>query len=104
MFPLKVDTFHSTSPAINNIIWRLLTGKRTRQTDPELVHLTDCIADLAKAFDVNLVSLLESGSYAAYHFLKYFLANNWTANAQIDSPKGFWELRSPPTSPSPWRA
>jgi len=50
-------------PAINNVVWRLLTGKRTAQDDPELVHLTDCICELFKGNDFrNVLRQIESNS------------------------------------------
>ncbi len=37
--------------ATNNVIWRLVTGRRTRQDDPELTRLTRTIADIFKNSD-----------------------------------------------------
>ena len=56
-------------PAINNVIWRILTGKRTKQSDLDLVYLTNCVSDL---FEANGPSKSLLGMLQAYSsiFLK----------------------------------
>ncbi len=47
--------------ATNNVIWRISTGKRTRQDDPELIDLTSRIVENFKTMDpsgpLNLIQM-----------------------------------------------
>ncbi len=45
-------------PATNNVIWRLVTGKRTSQDDPELKHFTGMIQKNFQFYDPSSVFAL----------------------------------------------
>ena len=45
-------------PATNNVIWRLVTGKRTSQDDPELKNFTEMIQKNFQFYDPSSVFAL----------------------------------------------
>ncbi len=52
-------------PCTNNVIWRLVTGKRTQQDDPELRDLTNRIQNNFQNFDPSSpIALLQMNSLA----------------------------------------
>jgi len=59
--PMKMNK--SFPPAINNVVWRMLSGKRTAQNDPELKKLTDSITEVFKGLDFgNVLRQIEGNS------------------------------------------
>ena len=47
------------APAANNVIWRIATGSRKKQTDPSMVTLTEQIKELFMVLDPGtLMSIL----------------------------------------------
>ena len=51
------------APAVNNVIWRLVSGERAKQTDPDMVALTKKLKELLKVLDPStLMSVLTAHS------------------------------------------
>ncbi len=49
--------------ATNNVIWRLVTGRRTNQDDPQLKELTERLSEGLRHFDPgSLLGLLQINS------------------------------------------
>ena len=56
----QIGMHHRFSVAINNVIWRLVTGRRTSQRDPQMTYLTKVINDMFDGFDPsNPLALLQ---------------------------------------------
>ena len=66
----SVSMFRRYGPAINNVIWRIATGKRTKQNDPELIQLTQCVSEMfdAAAPMGNVIGLLQLSSEKFLNF------------------------------------
>ena len=62
---------HRFSVAINNVIWRLVTGRRTSQHDPEMNYLTQTINDMFDGFDPgHPLALLQMNNGFVYSAMK----------------------------------
>lgn len=62
---------HRFSTAINNVIWRLVTGNRSSQRDPEMTYLTQTINDMFDGFDPsNPLVLLQMNYRAVYSAMR----------------------------------
>ncbi len=49
--------------AVNNVVWRLVSGRRTQQDDPLLLDLTSRISESLRLFDPgSLLGLLQNNS------------------------------------------
>jgi len=67
-----VSVHHRFSTAINNVVWRLVTGCSTGQKDPQLIYLTQCINDMFDAFDPGkLTSVLQINYGFVYRWMKH---------------------------------
>ncbi len=75
-------------PCSNNVIWRLTTGKRTQQDDPEMKDLTGRIQNNFQTLDPSSpLALLQMNSLAFTKILKHFGFNNF-----LDSTKKVMEV------------
>ncbi len=63
---------HRFSVAINNVIWRLVTGRRTSQRDPTMNYLTQTINDMFDGFDPSKpLALLQMNYRLVYSAMRW---------------------------------
>jgi len=58
------------APLINNIIWRIVTGRRTSPEDPELIQLTIYVNEIFKNLSSGFLNLLQLYSSFIWKLIK----------------------------------
>lgn len=51
------------TPSINNVIWRILTGKTTNINDPEVIKLSKAVNEIFHGMDASFINTLQTHSH-----------------------------------------
>ena len=68
---------HVFMTAVNNVVWRMVTGKRSKQSDPEMVVLTKNVWDFFRVLERgSILQVLQLNSYWVTKLSQWFSVEN----------------------------